>query len=75
MREIPDKERLQGRRKGGYEGQEMTKEMMQAIIHDTARQWTRGAFWTTCIKSLQSRLYECEQVTSDSTSVDENNVR
>lgn len=52
MREISDEERLQGRGKGGYEGQEVTEEMMQSVVHDIARQWAGGAFWTTCIESL-----------------------
>lgn len=75
MRETPDEERLQGRGKGGYEGQEVTKEVMQAVIHDTACQWTRRAFWATCIEGLQSRFYEYERVTLDWTSIDEHDVR
>lgn len=56
MREVSDEKGVQGRGKGGYEEQEVTEKMVQAVVHNATRQWTRRAFWTTCIEGLQSRF-------------------
>lgn len=75
MRETSDEERVQSRRKGGYEGQEVTEKMVQAVVHDAARQRSCRTFWTTCVEGLQSGFYTCEEVMSNSRGVDENDVR
>lgn len=71
MREISDKKRMQGGGEGGYEGQEVAEQMMQAVVHDTPRQWGCRAFGPTFIEGQQTRFYKC---TSDSSSITMNAI-